>query len=232
MKVLQTTQSRQEYIEAQIARSDRKFGFSKVSVGDVAKYRSIVLRDMTVRGDPADVGPILCIGTRNGREVDLFRMQFFGTKWPRSLSALLERQTHSFVSWCSRLESIGRSSVEDLSSASAVGVEINPRAARPDIWIGSFDEMPRSWEGRFGLMFSNSFDHSQDPQRTAREWRRVARPGGYLIFCFAKDTPPTITDPVGDLCLRDVTDLFGAELVYFHDRGSRSRYSEAIVRIE
>lgn len=79
-------------------------------------------------------------------------------------------------------------------------------------------------------MFSNSFDQSQDPHRTAEEWRRVARPGAYLIFCYPQ-AEPSATDPVGDLHLGDVVKLFPGELIYFYDRGSRRGYSEAIVRL-
>lgn len=227
MKIHPAKHSRQEYFQIQIARSDSKLRFCKVSIYDVAKYWCII----TSHGKGLDAGPIVCLGTRNGREVDLFRLQFFGPRVLKLLSRVFERQTHSFISLLPQLEAIGRSDVNNLSRESVVGVEISPKAARSDIWVGSFDEMPASWEHKFGVLFSNSFDQSQDPHKTTKEWRRVARPGGYLIFCFAKNNEPTLTDPVGDLRLEDVLDLFGGELVYFHDRGSRNGYSEVIVRI-
>lgn len=231
MKVFPKQQTRQEYIETQIARSQAKFRFCKVSVHDVAKYRSVLLQDRARRSESLNVGPILCLGTRNGREVDLFRLQFFGPRVLRTASTLFGRQTHSFISLFLLIESVGRSHMEGLSDTSVVGVEINPRASRSDIWIGSFDEMPRSWERTFDVLFSNSFDQSQDPYRTAKEWRRVVRPGAYLIFCFGKDCEPSLTDPVGDLRVDDVLELFGGELLYFHDRGSRNGYSEVILRL-
>jgi len=232
MKVLHTEQTRQEYVETQIARFDSKFHFCKVSIYDVAKHQTIISRDMIIRGKQLDIGPILCLGTRNGREVDLFRLQFFGSRLLRYASKVFERESHSFISRLPRLESIGRSEVGNISRESVVAVEINPRAARSDICIGSFDEMPSSWAHKFSVVFSNSFDHSQDPHQTAEEWRRVTRPGGYLILCFAEGVEPTITDPVSDLHLADILDLFGGELVYFDDRGSRCGYSEVIVRLD
>ena len=111
-------------------------------------------------------------------------------------------------------------------------MEINPLGARSDVWIGSFDEMPAEWEHGFRVMFSNSFDHSQNPQKTAGEWKRVLQPGGYLIFCFSRGAEPTLTDPVGHIQYGDVVDLFGGELVYFHDEGSRKGYSEVIIRVD
>jgi len=76
-----------------------------------------------------------------------------------------------------------------------VGVEVNPDAARTDVLTGSFDEMLADWAGPFGVVFSSSFDQSQDPRRTAAEWRRVTRPGGYLIVCFAPGVEPSARRP-------------------------------------
>lgn len=232
MKVFPSSQSRREYVETQIARSEAKFRFCKVSAHDAAQYRAIVMRDQGRRREPLGPGPILCLGTRNGREVDLFRVQFFGPRLLRLASRLCERKTDSFRSVFPPVESLGRSDVDRLTPRSAVGVEINPRAARRDVWVGSFDEMPAGWERTFGVLFSNSFDQSQDPHRTAKEWWRVAPPGAYLIFCFPRSAEPTATDPVGDLRLEDVLDLFAGELLYFRDRGSRKGYSEVIVRLD
>lgn len=224
--------SRQEYVETQIERSVQKFEYCKVSVHDVIKYRRIIKLDLARRRLETSIGPILCLGTRNGRELDLFRTQFFGPGPLRVAVRLLEHGTHhAFVSRVSLIESIGRSSVQDMSHSSVVGVEINPQAARQDIWIGSFDELPAEWAGRFGLVYSNSLDHAQDPYRAAREWNRVIRKDGYLILCYAEDKRPLMTDPVGELDWRDVLDLFGGEMIYFAKRGSRAGYSEVILRL-
>jgi hypothetical protein len=223
--------SRAEYLTTQVARSQAKFGFCKVSVRDVARYRPLVLEDAARR--PAGFsGPILCLGTRNGREIDLFRLRFFGPRVAWALARRLEVETHSLVSLAPPLERLRRSRVERLDAVSTVGVEINPEARRSDVWIGSFDELPASWGGTFGLLFSNSFDHSQDPARTAREWRRVARPGAYLVLCFPQHAEPSVTDPVGHVSLADVLDLFGGTPVYFRERASVAGYSEVILRCD
>lgn len=231
MRVFPARQSRQEYLQTQIARSDTKFRYCKVSVHDVLKYRSVLLQDLGSLGGGVEPGPILCLGTRNGREVDLFRMVFFGPPPLRRAVRLLEWRTHSFVSLFPPVEAVGRSDFRRLTATSAVGVEINPRGTRSDVWTGSFDEMPAAWEDAFGVLFSNSFDQSHDPRRTAGEWKRVLRPGGFLIFLFSKDAEPSASDPVGGLRLADVQDLFGGELVYYRERGSGNRYSEAIIRL-
>jgi hypothetical protein len=216
--------SRESYIQTQIDRSNVKFHFCKVSIDDVEKYARLIAPRQS------QPGPIACLGTRNGREVDLFRVGFFGSAARRATTSFFERQTHSFRSAFPPVEALGRSRAQELGAKSVIGVEINPRAARSDIHVGSFDEMPAEWSGKFGVVFSNSFDQSQDPYRTAAEWKRILRPGGFLIFCFAEEDEPTVTDPVGAIRLKDVMDLFGGRLVYFADKGSKNGYTEAILQ--
>lgn len=231
MKIFQNKQTRQEYFNTQVARSNSKFQFCKVSVTDVLKYRTIIRRDMAHRSIESDAGPILCLGTRNGREVDLFRTIFFKSSLLRCILKALERETHSFVPLIPQAEAFGRSDLSNISRVSAIGVEINPRARRSDVWTGSFDEMPCDWTNKFNITYSNSFDQSQDPNKTAKEWERVTRPGGYLVFCFAEAAEPTESDPVGNLNLRDVLGLFCGGLIYYQERGSSNGYSEVIVRV-
>lgn len=221
---------RSEYLRTQITRSNSKFDFCKASIHDVTRYRQTLAAHAASPGQPPG-GPILCLGVRSGREVDLFRIGFFGPAWLRRLVSVLEAERHSFVALVPPLEAIGRSTSAQAAPDGVVGVEINPRAARRDVWIGSFDDMPPDWENRFRVLYSNSFDQSQDPERTAREWKRVARPGAYLIFLFAKDASPSPVDPIGELSLGDVLRLFSGELLYFHERGSRAGYSEVILRL-
>jgi hypothetical protein len=230
MKLFPGRQTRHEYLDTQIARSRSKFRYCKVSLHDVLRYRVILARDRCLRGDRRGPGPVLCLGTRSGREVDLFRVSVFGGAFRRRAAALAEIKRNSYLTLVPPLESMGRSNRNRLGPTSVVGVEVNPDAARDDVLIGSFDEMPASWSGRFGIVFSNSFDQSQDPRRTAAEWQRVTRPGGYLIVCFAPGVEPSAHDPVGQLTLGDVQALFGGELVFFRHQGSRKGYSEAIVR--
>ena len=111
-------------------------------------------------------------------------------------------------------------------AALLAGCTVGPPYERPAA------EMPAAWTKTFGIVFSNSFDQSQDPYRTAMEWKRVLRPGGYLIFCFAEGVEPTTSDPVGDLRLEDARRLFGGELLHFGDHGSRAGYSEVVLRLD
>lgn len=231
MKIFGALQTRQEYVATQIARSRSKFRYCKVSVHDVLRYRVVLARDRALRRDAGSLGPVLCLGTRSGREVDLFRVGFFGAGWRRRLAALAEIKRNSYLTLAPPVETAGRSDAGRLTDEAVVGVEINPDAARRDVLIASFDELPAGWTGRFGVVFSNSFDQSQDPHRTAPEWRRVLRPGGYLVLCFDPTAQPNAHDPVGQLSLADLQALFGGELVFFRHRGSRKGYSEVILRM-
>ena len=230
MKLYEAKQSRAEDLQAQIERSSAKFKYCRVSTNDVRKYVDVVTRHRYRRSVRGPIGPILCLGTRNGREVDLFRIQCFGPFWLRWSSSWMERRTQSFTTVFPQLEALGRSDLNALGDASVIGVELNPRAARSDVWTGSFDAMPADWVNRFRIVYSNSFDHSEDCERTAREWRRVIRPGGYLVFSFTHDKNPTLSDRVGGLMLADVRALFQGDLVYFQDRGSSNGYSEVILQ--
>jgi hypothetical protein len=231
MKVFAGTQTRQEYVDTQVARSRRKIRYCKVSIDDVLRYRAVLLHDRALRRETGSPGPVLCLGTRNGREVDLFRVGMFGGVLRRRVTALVEIKRNGYLTLVPPLEGAGRSDVARLDATSVVGAEINPDSARRDVWTGSFDDMPAGWTARFGVVFSNSFDQSQDPGRTAAEWRRVIRPGGYLVACFAPGVEPNAHDPVGQLSLADMQALFAGELVFFRHRGSRKGYSEVILRM-
>jgi hypothetical protein len=190
----------------QIARSAAKFRYCKVTPGDVRRYRALVVG--VLGGLP--VGPIVCLGTRNGREVDLFRCIFYGLPFPPW--------------WW------GRNRFDRLGLRDVVGVEINPGGARRDIWTGSFDDMPAAWAARFGLLFSNSFDHAYDPEATAAAWCRLLRPGGLLILAYTvgASAAPTATDPVGELTAEDLRRLFGGVLIA--EGRSEVGYREIILR--
>lgn len=222
MKLYAGEQRREEYLDAQIRRSQRKFRLCKVSLADVRRYRRLL-------GERVADGPIACLGTRNGREIDAFRVEWFQPAL-RHVAGWTERRTPPFLPRLPLIESWGRSDVARLDRRSVIGVEVNPDAARSDVWIGSFDDMPPAWAGRFQVVYSNSFDQSLDPERSAREWRRILAPGGVLIVCFTPDATPTATDRVGGLHAADLVRLFGAEPLYVGDRTSRAGYSEVIFR--
>ncbi|OHB58984.1 MAG: hypothetical protein A2173_01370 [Planctomycetes bacterium RBG_13_44_8b] len=232
MRIYNTKQSRQEYIQTQIQRSEKKFRFCKVSIQDTIKYVSLMRRYSVLNNINRNSFRIICTGTRNGREIDLFRLALnnpFRAKILRST----EWHTAGFHSIFDRLLlSADRSDLTKLGQGGVFGVEINPMAKRKDVHIGSFDELPQEWEGRFDVLYSNSFDHSQDPYKTAQQWQKIVKKGGLFIIALSNEEGVSITDPVGMIRLEDIRKLFPGILLYYQRNGSRNGYNEVILKKE
>jgi len=217
--------SRDEYLRVQIEHSEQKYGLCKVWIADVIRYRE-VLED--VRPERA-IRRILCLGVRSGAEVDLFRAVFFGPLFKlaitRRLATRLDTNTDARRKMrIARLLGVGSRRGK---GAQVRGVEINPAAARPDVHVGSYDELPAEWSGEYDLLFSNSFDHSMDPTKTVAEWKRVAAPGAFVIIGFAQELEPTTTDPTANISLQTLGDLWQAPLVFANQHVNRNGYHEA-----
>ena len=214
--------NRNEYFNVQIKRSREKFSYCKVSVREVLLFKKII---QPILGN---IGPILCLGTRNGREIDVFRNVFFANKyfiWIIRMLEITHRGYHSLIPF---VEGFFRSQIEEINDHAVIGVEINPDAKRQDVLVGSFDEMPGEWSNNFSILFSNSFDQSQDAVKTADEWKRVVKKKrgeerGVLILGF-NDTPPTESDPIGNVTYTDLLKLFEGELIYFIKYGLHYSY--------
>ena len=230
MKIYAEKQNRDEYFQTQIERSEIKFGYCKVSIRDAIRYIDIIRRYGKLDYPDIFETPMVCLGTRNGREVDLFRIALYHPLLAK-INLMTERKSKGFYSPFGKLLFSGRSNCKRIEKKSVVGVEINPHGERKDIWIGSFDEMPRNWKNSFSIIHSNSFDQSQDPYQTAKEWRRIAKKNGFLIFVFPDAASPTPTDPIGNIRLVDVLDLFPGELLWYCRKGSACGYNQAIIRL-
>ena len=224
---------RSEYFETQIRRFTPKFGYCKVYLADVLRYRQLLLHDRHALASPAGLAPILCLGVRSGAEIDLFRAGFFSPlvrlPWARTLATRLDNSTSAQRKmWLSRLLWLGRTRRND---SRVMGVEINPLCQRPDVYVGSFDDLPQDWSARFGLLFSNSLDHTMDIERTTREWKRVARPGAYVILAYNPGQAATASDPTGNLSLRFLCELWDAELVFASESFNRNNFHEVCFRL-
>jgi hypothetical protein len=224
-------EDRAAYEARQITASTGKFSYCKFGYADASSYVAIVQCDRARRRDTAPLGRVVCLGVRNGREVDLFRTVLRGNVLQRAAVQALEFRWHGFSSRLPWIESLGRDALEPLTPDACIGVEINPMARRSDIWVGSYDATPPEWDGQFGIVYSNAFDHAFDPQLVASAWRRLIRPeGGYLVLDYPEMHAATPLDPVGALTLADIQSLFPGELVYHRRRGSAWGYAEYIIR--
>jgi len=226
-----TWEPRAAYEARQIGASTSKIGYCKFSFRDAERYVRVIRRDRGRRGEPASVGPVLCLGVRNGREVDCFRIARSGSWWRRRLVRVLERRHKGFRSRLPVVEMPGRSRYGALGADSVIGVELNPIGARRDVWVGSYDALPESWAGAFHVVFTNAFDHAYEPEATVACWKRVMTPGGYIVLDYPGGQDSAPIDPVGEVTLEDVRRLFGGELIYYAARGSEWTYSTYILRM-
>ncbi|MBF0353696.1 MAG: hypothetical protein HQL43_00460 [Alphaproteobacteria bacterium] len=215
------------YHKLQIQACRKKVNYCKFSYSDAEKYILAIADHKKKSGNNDSIGPILCLGVRNGREIDCFRTALSGSLLQRIATKYLEIKRFGLQSRYPLLESIGRSSIKNgISPTACFGVEINPDVKRSDILNCSFDALPREWDGQFGLVYSNAFDHGRDPQQVALSWWRMVRPGGYLVLGFPHGQQPGEIDPIGDVTLEDACSLFPGELVFFQKMGSVWTYTE------
>lgn len=229
--------NRENYIAAQVERSQKKFGYCKVYFPDVIRYRELISYDLQRRNESSkrlNAPQILCLGVRSGAENDIFRSVFFG---PLMRNRMLQRYAirQDTDNWGPRKIKLsrrvgwgsGRRGMEGVR-----GVEINPDAERKDIFVGSYDDMPAEWENRFDIVFSNSFDHAMDPDTTLKEWRRVSAPGAYWILAFTPEKQPTEADPLGGLSFDRLNQLVGGQMVFASTTLNVTGYYEACYRID
>ncbi|MBX3048310.1 MAG: class I SAM-dependent methyltransferase [Anaerolineales bacterium] len=220
--------NREEYIDAQVVRSRNKFGYCKVYFTDLVRYKRLLSLHQTRQQQPSISGAILCLGVRSGAEVDMFRATFYGPLMRlhtmQEIARRADRSKHGEekIRLAKRL-GIGSGNPHD---GRVWGVEINPDAAREDIHVGSFDDLPKEWTGKFQLLYSNSFDHSVDPQRTISEWKRVAAPGAYIMIGFAPGTDASHTDPLGGMTITQMIELWQLPVVFASETLNRGGYHE------
>lgn len=199
--------SKNEYYDIQIKRSNSKFSFCRVSILDAIFMLNIVKKY------GYEFGPIICMGTRSGREVDLFRIAVKSGILAK-LTYLFEIRRHVFSSVFPFIESIGRSDKNIIKEDTVMGVEINPRAERKDVLVASFDELPKDYENKFTMLYSNSFDQSLSPEKTARQWLKVLKHRGFLVLHYKENERPSYTDPTGGLNVESLKALFPGDVLH------------------
>ena len=119
-------EEREEYEARQINASVSKFSYCKTSYRDVHRYLEIIRSNKREYSEQLKIGPVACLGVRNGREVDLFRIGLLSGWMRRQLVHCLEQKWHGLNPRIPLVESVGRSEYRNLSDKSCIGVEINP----------------------------------------------------------------------------------------------------------
>ena len=205
--------SRDKYKKIQIARSKLKYQYCRVSVLDTIQKINVI------HNNHYENGPIICLGVRNAREINLFKIA--KNRFLSKLFYLIEIKRHGFSSLMPSVENIfPKSDINNIQDGGVYGVELNPDTNRKDVFVGSFDDMPESYDSRFGIVYSNSFDQSINPDKTAREWMRIVKDKGYIAIDWVEDDDPTYTDPVGMLSKDDILTLFDGKVVQYSKNGN------------
>lgn len=226
--------SREEYVDIQVERSQKKFKYCKVYFADIFRYRQLIIWDKIRRNEKLKKNPdILCLGVRYGAEVDMFRTVFHSqlasSSWVQKqiISRDITKMGQAKIDLAKRWGKFGGNK----NKGKVWGVEINPEADREDILIGSFDELPMDWNNRFDILYSNSFDHSMNPEKVVAEWKRVAAPGAYIITAFPLVDNFTDTDPVSGLSFEVLEELWQSPIVFASQTFNHNNYYDICVRI-
>ena len=86
-------------------------------------------------------------------------------------------------------------------SCEVIGTEISETATQfPNTVQWDFHEVKPEWIDNLDFIYSNSFDHSYDPEKCLNAWMRCVRPGGLCIIEHSSLHSPegaTEVDPFG-----------------------------------
>ena len=212
--------SRDKYKDIQISRSRLKYQYCRVSILDTLQKLNV----MTNNGYTD--GPIVCLGVRNAREINLFKIA--KNRLLSKVFFALEVKRRGFSSLIPALENLLRQDdIRDVKKKGIYGVELNPDTVRNDVFIGSFDEMPENYESRFEIVYSNSFDQSMNPVETAKEWMRIVKDGGFIVIDWVENDDPTYTDPVGMLSKEDMLVMFDGEVLQYSKNGNQDTQGQS-----
>jgi hypothetical protein len=205
--------SRDEYKNIQIERSRAKFNYSRISVLDILVKMNIL------KNNAFSNGPIICMGVRNGREINLFRA--VQNRFISKIIYLFELKKYGFSSLLFFIEKyFKQNNIKNIEKNGIYGVELNPDLVRKDVYIGSFDELPSNFENQFEVVYSNSFDQSINPTKTAGEWIRILKNNGFMIIDWVENDEATYTDPTGGILKEDILSLFKGEVISYSKNGN------------
>ena len=171
---------------------------------------------------------ICCLGTRSGKEIDLFRIAFSSNIILIFFMNIFSRYKILEKLFIKYILQVGRKNINFEKDQYCFGVEINPDAKRKDVLISNFDFISDKWNNKFNIIFSNSFDQSMDPKNTSKKWIDLSEKKiSYFIICFS-NCAPTETDPTGYITLNDINSLFPGEVIYYSK--NISVYEEVIIK--
>lgn len=71
-------------------------------------------------------------------------------------------------------------------NAYIIGTEISHTAKKfPNTIQHDFHEVKSEWVEKFDILYSNSFDHTYDPNKCLDVWTQQIKPNGYIVIDFS-----------------------------------------------
>jgi hypothetical protein len=141
-----------EYIKNQLKRTNKKWGGKTFRVNLQSFIR--LMKDVyTITGK---VDSICCMGIRNGNEYYAFKGGYYDHY--RGL--------------------------DDFKDSIIYGIDLDGRVTGvgTNCFGYDFNKLPKDWENKFGMVYSNSLDHAFDVKQTIDEWYRVTKANGFIVL--------------------------------------------------
>lgn len=73
-----------------------------------------------------------------------------------------------------------------LPDSDIIGTDISPDSEKYGVIVHDFHEPKDKWLGRFDFVYSNSLDHSYNPQKAIDVWMEQLQPFGHLFIQWTK----------------------------------------------
>ncbi len=72
---------------------------------------------------------------------------------------------------------------DHLGPLSVIGTDIDPIASKNSkVEKWNFQEQNQDWVSKFDFVYSNSHDHSSNPEQTFKIWSEQIKPDGFIIL--------------------------------------------------
>jgi SAM-dependent methyltransferase len=141
-----------EYVKAQLKRTSQKWGGKTFRV-NLQKFIKLMKNVYEITGK---IDSICCMGIRSGNEYHAFHGGHSGAY--EGLNEFNDSEIYG---------------VDLEGMVTGVGKNCFPY---------DFSKLPKDWENKFGMVYSNSLDHAFDVKLALDEWYRVTRPNGFIVL--------------------------------------------------
>lgn len=145
------------YLKQQLKRTNQKWG-GKTFRRSLQQFIRLMKEVYAITGK---VDNICCMGIRNGNEYYAFKGGYYDNY--RGL--------------------------DEFKDSVIYGVDLDGRVTGvgQNCFGYDFSKLPKDWENKFGMVFSNSLDHAFDVPETLKEWHRVTKKDGFIVLVLSTE---------------------------------------------